>query len=134
MADLEPVYRQFGARLRQIRKSLGITQDELAKRHGALERTSVCNIEIGRQRVLLDDVLRFATALHVAPSRLLEGSVLTAGSDALYSPQPAHQEIEAIKRDMTNFTVSIARDARAAKELLRRVGAIGTKRRSRDRG
>jgi transcriptional regulator with XRE-family HTH domain len=73
MADtIEACHVALGARVRMIRETLGISQDDLAKRVG-LERTSVTNIEIGRQRFLLDSVEDFARALGTTPKNLLKG-------------------------------------------------------------
>lgn len=72
---IEPVYIMFGARLGIVREALGLTQDDLGKKSG-LSRTSICNIEAGKQRVLLGDVKRFADALGVPPKSLLRGLYL----------------------------------------------------------
>lgn len=69
---IEPVYRQIGGRIEQIRRILDITQEQLAQRVG-MSRGSVANIEIGRQRMLLDDVEKFAAALHSTPRVLMKG-------------------------------------------------------------
>lgn len=69
---IEPCHAMVGLRIRQIREVLGITQDELAKRVG-LKRVSVTNLEIGRQRLLLDGVERYARALGTTPKALLKG-------------------------------------------------------------
>jgi len=68
----EPVYRLIGAKIEQTRTVLGWTQDDLAKRVG-LSRTSVTNIEAGRQRILLHDVEKFASAFNMQPKVLLRG-------------------------------------------------------------
>lgn len=68
----EPVYAQFGLRMRRICETLGIDQNELGKRVG-LTRTSINNIFQGRQRVLLDDVEKFAHALSTSEKHLLKG-------------------------------------------------------------
>lgn len=69
---MEPVYRMFGARVEQLRTTLEITQQDLGERVG-LTRASIANIEAGNQRVLLNDVERFAKAFNVAPKVLLRG-------------------------------------------------------------
>lgn len=69
---IQTVYRQFGLKIESVRSALGITQQDLARRVG-LTRTSVCNIEAGRQRVLLDDVEKFATAFATSPKFLMRG-------------------------------------------------------------
>jgi transcriptional regulator with XRE-family HTH domain len=72
MKPIEPCYRMLGMRIESIRTALGITQEELSRRVG-LKRTSIVNIEKGRQRVLLADVERFAGALGITPKHLLRG-------------------------------------------------------------
>lgn len=66
------LYRQVGARIEQIRSTLGITQDELAKKVG-LTRTSVTNIEAGRQVITLDGLMKFCEAFHITPKQILRG-------------------------------------------------------------
>lgn len=69
---IELIYRQFGMRVEQMRSVLGWTQAELAGKVG-LVRTSIVNIEAGRQRVLLDDVEKFAKAFGSTPKHLMRG-------------------------------------------------------------
>jgi transcriptional regulator with XRE-family HTH domain len=71
-AELQPVYRQFGSKIESLRTTLGLTQLELGKRVG-LNRSSIANLEAGRQRVLLDDVEKFAAAFATTPKFLLRG-------------------------------------------------------------
>jgi transcriptional regulator with XRE-family HTH domain len=69
---IEACHVAVGARVRMIRETLGLSQDDLAKRVG-MERTSVTNVEIGRQRLLLQTVERFARALGTTPKHLMKG-------------------------------------------------------------
>lgn len=69
---VEPVYRQFGAKVESMRAVLMIRQEDLAKKV-KLTRASIANIEAGKQRILLADVERFATALGVSPRSLMKG-------------------------------------------------------------
>ena len=69
---LQLCYRQFGLRVEQLRNALGWTQLELSKKVG-LERTSITNIELGKQRVLLHDVEKFASAFGTSPKHLMKG-------------------------------------------------------------
>lgn len=69
---MEVCYVQFGAKVRAMREAIGITQDDLAKRIG-LTRTSVVNIESGKQRVLLHHVDAFAKAFGTSPKHLMKG-------------------------------------------------------------
>jgi len=67
---VESFYVEFGQRLGEARERAGLTQGALARRVG-LSRTSVVNIEKGRQRVLLHQLSRFSDVLSVDPSVLL---------------------------------------------------------------
>ena len=69
---IEPCYLLFGARVSQLRDALGITQDELRVKV-SLTRTSISNIEAGRQRVLLHDVDKFARAFGISPKNFMRG-------------------------------------------------------------
>lgn len=46
-------YEAIGKRIKAGRKRIGITQEDLAK-HLGLSRTSICNIEVGRQALTID--------------------------------------------------------------------------------
>ena len=64
------LYIEFGKRVRSARGKAGLTQEMLASRIG-LSRTSVTNIEKGRQKVSLDMVYTVAKALGVDPVTFL---------------------------------------------------------------
>jgi transcriptional regulator with XRE-family HTH domain len=70
--EMEPIYRQIGSKIAAMRSAVGLTQQDLSKRVG-LTRTSVNNIEAGRQRILLDDVEKFALAFGTSPKHFLKG-------------------------------------------------------------
>ncbi|HEY1914284.1 MAG TPA: helix-turn-helix transcriptional regulator [Streptosporangiaceae bacterium] len=67
---MDPFYEFFGQRIRNARLEQGLNQETLGHRVG-LERSSISNIEKGRQRVQLHMLLDFATALEVEPTQLL---------------------------------------------------------------
>jgi transcriptional regulator with XRE-family HTH domain len=68
----ELVYRQVGAKVEQMRSVLGITQADFAKKIG-MTRTSVTNIEAGRQRIQLHQLERIAAGFGCTPKHLLKG-------------------------------------------------------------
>jgi transcriptional regulator with XRE-family HTH domain len=71
---IEACHIALGARIRMIREALGISQDELAERMPkAVTRSSLANIELGRQRFLLDRVEDFARAMGTTPKHLMKG-------------------------------------------------------------
>lgn len=69
---IERCYKRFGQNLRNIRLACFVSQAKLADRVG-LTRTSIVNIEAGRQRILLNDVQRFAAALRTDRKFFLNG-------------------------------------------------------------
>lgn len=70
MPKTDPLYAQFGKLIRGYRRRHKITQLQLGDRIG-LTRTSITNIEKGRQKVLLHQVFQLADALQVNPETLL---------------------------------------------------------------
>ena len=70
---VEPFYREFGDGLRRAREARGMSQTTVATGVG-LSRTSVANIERGRQRIALHLLLDFARVLEVEPASLIPQS------------------------------------------------------------
>ena len=69
--NADKLYAAFGELVMAHRRRLmGMTQAQLGRRIG-LSRASVTNIEQGRHHVSLDQFLRIAVALDVAPEALL---------------------------------------------------------------
>ena len=66
------IYQAIGRRIRAERESLGFTQDDLAREVEML-RTSITNIEAGRQRLPIYVLYRIARALGVSVEYLLSG-------------------------------------------------------------
>jgi len=62
MSDRNEIYRRFGRLLTRRRKKAGLTQEKLATFLG-LSRTSIANIERGRQPVQLHTLYSIADAL-----------------------------------------------------------------------
>jgi transcriptional regulator with XRE-family HTH domain len=82
MADL--FNEDLGQRIRAARRGK-LTQAELGERIG-LSRTAVTNIECGRQRLLVDQLVEIAEALGVEAAGLLP-SARARAPHALGSPQ-----------------------------------------------
>ncbi|HLO97646.1 MAG TPA: helix-turn-helix transcriptional regulator [Fimbriimonas sp.] len=68
--DESRLYGQLGAEIRALRKQSQMSQDELAVAT-QVERTSITNIEAGRQKPPLHVIFRLCMALHVQPHDLL---------------------------------------------------------------
>ena len=69
---MDDFYPEFGRRLRLARRRARLSQAELGRLTG-MNRTSITNIEGGRQRIPLHLLITFATALDVEPMELLPG-------------------------------------------------------------
>lgn len=61
----------FGKVLRSVRKEAGLTQEQLALAAG-VDRTFVSLVERGLNQPTIRMVFKFASALHVLPSKLIE--------------------------------------------------------------
>lgn len=61
----------IGKRVKQRRKELGMTQEELAKRVGFKSKTSINKIETGERDITQSKILAFSDALMVAPTYIL---------------------------------------------------------------
>jgi transcriptional regulator with XRE-family HTH domain len=64
------IYESLGGNIRRERARLAMNQGELARKVG-LSRTSVTNVELGRQGLAVHQLFEFAAALGVEPCRLL---------------------------------------------------------------
>lgn len=66
-----PTRTRLGKRIRELRKKIGISQEELGFRSG-LHRTYIGSVERAEQNVSIDNIHRIAKALKVSPKELLE--------------------------------------------------------------
>ncbi len=70
MQLIDEIYSQLGEIIRTKREMSGFTQDDLAARVG-LTRTSITNIEKGRQRIQLHTLYAIADVVKASPCELL---------------------------------------------------------------
>lgn len=78
---MDQLYREIGRTLRQRREGAGLTQGDIATRVG-LSRTSITNIEQGRQHVTLHVLYALADAVGSKPGDLLPDSSVLLKRDA----------------------------------------------------
>ena len=69
MKSEERILRKFGARVRELRKEQGLSQEGLAEKCG-LDRTYVGGIERGERNVSLVNIVGLARALQIDPAQL----------------------------------------------------------------
>ena len=90
--DAAHVYRNLGGRIRELRRSLHQTQDQLAKQVD-MSRASLANIEAGRQQVFVHHLFALASALQLdSPAQLLLASQSRAAKPAASSPLPLAED------------------------------------------
>jgi transcriptional regulator with XRE-family HTH domain len=70
LESIEELYVTLGKLIRLRREAAGLTQEELAHRVG-LTRTSITNVESGRQKVQVHTLYAIAQALDIFPEALL---------------------------------------------------------------
>lgn len=78
--DADALYREIGSRIRAARRHLGWNQQRLADGVSML-RTSIVNIEAGRQRPPLHQLVRIANLLGFEVCALLPDSSFAFRSD-----------------------------------------------------
>lgn len=87
-ASIDPFYEAFGALVRKHRdRQKGMTQSKLGELVG-LSRTSITNIEKGRQHVALHQVFALAYALRVTPNALMPTATNDDGGISLEDRLP----------------------------------------------
>ncbi|MHA3771631.1 helix-turn-helix domain-containing protein [Verrucomicrobiota bacterium sgz303538] len=102
----QEVYRVVGARIRGERIKQKLTQEELASLV-KLKRTSITNIEKGRQKLLLHTLVEIAAALGVSPLELL--SPLNTDETAKFNA-PLPPDLPADAKDWIIAGVAAARN------------------------
>ncbi len=79
---VQRIYQDVGKRVAARRKELGMVQDDVALQMG-LSRTSVTNIEVGRQRILLHQLFELADILDMDVSDLIGVTTTKVRRDVL---------------------------------------------------
>ena len=72
MGEIVEMHYAFGVRVKQLRKELCLTQQELGSIIG-IERSSISRLETGNTNATFDTILRLAYGLGLSPSELLAG-------------------------------------------------------------
>jgi transcriptional regulator with XRE-family HTH domain len=88
MMRQEDLYQAVGQRIRRVREERRFTQAELAELV-SLSRTSITNIEQGRQKLLLHTLYDIAAALTVKPSELLPSGRSSVEAEAFEQRLPS---------------------------------------------
>ncbi|MET8089477.1 helix-turn-helix transcriptional regulator [Micromonospora sp. NPDC005220] len=79
---IDRFYQDVGRRVREARMRAGVTQAALALR-ASMTRSSIANIEAGRQRIAVHVLVLVAGALDVDPKELFSAKGIHGGSPEL---------------------------------------------------
>jgi transcriptional regulator with XRE-family HTH domain len=94
---MDILYQDIGQRIKEARESKGLTQQDLADKI-ELTRSSVANIELGRQRIQIHVLYDFAKALDIPPFDLLPPkSVSSEASEQHEVDQEAESFLDILK-------------------------------------
>ena len=124
------LYKQLGTIIKDRRRTLGLTQEQLANKLG-ISRASLANVETGRQRVLVHQLYKFAEQFGVGVATLLpdeaESSALEALDDLLFSENLSlsqRQQVAALlQRDSVSPSISGGKHDQVQRNLKTREGA-----------
>lgn len=97
------VYVELGKKIREARDKKGWTQQELSERVN-LTRSSITNIENGKQKIQIDDLYFFASVLEVGILDLLPADNVVMDRIAL---PVVKQKLNTYNEDILNFTKKI---------------------------
>lgn len=64
--------KRFGAYIRLLRESEGMSQEELAKKSGFAGRAAISAIEKGKNNISIERLPDLAIALHTTPGKLMD--------------------------------------------------------------
>ncbi|MGB9144928.1 MAG: helix-turn-helix transcriptional regulator [Acidobacteriaceae bacterium] len=87
-------HRALGRRLAQLRKQRGLSQEELARRVGAIQ-VVISDYENGKSRLFAETAVRFAAALDVPVQELLQVSKPVAVEPA---PKPSRKLLRRMEK------------------------------------
>lgn len=113
MIDIEPVYIAIGQRVMQERHKAGWTQHDMACQVG-LTRSSVANVELGRQRLMLHQVMAFADVLSIPSAELFGAGIAEHNTDV--TKNQLRDEIHTLRRRVSELEGVLRLIARRAQE------------------
>jgi transcriptional regulator with XRE-family HTH domain len=123
MSESAPIYVELGKRIRAARKGKRLTQARLAE-VVSLTRTSITNIEKGRQKLLIHTLYDLAGALGVSPRDLLpeENGQLVDGVENQLPKDLSDKErswLKAVMKDGSSYDDSKENNPKARRKSAR---------------
>ena len=118
----------LGERIKSQRRSLGLTQVELAGRVG-ISRASIANIETGLQRTSSFLLVQLAEALKIVPTELLPSLSEVATSLKRNQQPPVLVEGKLISKELRNLNIPVGPGYGLEKALEEIQGSVRAKKR-----
>ena len=106
----------IGDKICQMRKALGLTQEELAKRMGYKSKSTINKIELGINDIPQNKIVKFAEVLQTTPSNLMGWEDQQELNLQLFSTPPAEK-----RESKTVIEPKLADGEKALLELFRLV-------------
>src|SRR4051812_31152184 len=101
MIDTDSFYTEVGIKIRRAREEIGFSQQKLAFLV-KLSRTSITNIEQGRQKLMLHTLLDIATFLKVQPATLLPDIDISLENELSKLPQNEQSWVRSVVQSLDN--------------------------------
>lgn len=101
---IDQVYKSLGERIRARRVEVDMTQTELGQRV-SMTRSSIANIEAGRQRAMIHTIMQIANELDLEPRELLPAPDFTSNDNKLL------RELDGQPTSTQEFVQSVVRQA-----------------------
>lgn len=114
VVEIEPIYQRMGEVVRDLRHEAGWTQEDLACQIG-LTRTSITNIEVGRQRLMMHQVAELADVFGITVGRIIGAAI----DPPNVSGKEHRQQIAALKRRIAELETALRTVARCATDAIR---------------
>ena len=105
-------YRDVGGRVRSARMAANLTQDGLAAQV-EMTRSSIANLEAGRQRIPLHTFVLIAEVLKVAPTELLPTRSIADLVDDFFN---VDQQLSEVAEDSRDFITGAIAQLRSGSE------------------
>lgn len=123
--DFNSLYRLIGERIRGAREKIGLSQAKLAKKL-QMSRTSVVNIEAGRQRLPIHVLWQIADEIGTEASLLIpmqseyyeQTRPMSLNAEIIEEIEKAANGDPATRRDLTNFIGRVKARSEGTNEVL----------------
>ena len=102
---IQRFYRDVGSRVRAARATAGMTQEDLASEL-SIGRSSIANLEAGRQRIPLHTLMLIADILKVQPAELLPRRSISEHVDDFFNVDEQLAKVGEDSRDFVTDAIA----------------------------